>query len=156
AWWTGLSKRRAAVGATEQGVLRAPRAQVRGHRARAWTPCSSFASPRAAWPRRGCPGRQTQHGACGHGVRPAGADTYARCRVHSRGQVRHCAAAMPPPSDRSLSPMAFITHVSVIGFATALSTRAVDPIIPPIAHSLQVDAGRAALLSTAFTLPFVL
>jgi hypothetical protein len=27
---------------TEQGVLRAPRDQVRGHRARAWTPCSSI------------------------------------------------------------------------------------------------------------------
>jgi predicted MFS family arabinose efflux permease len=52
--------------------------------------------------------------------------------------------------------MGLITHVSVIGFATALSTRAVDPIIPPIAHSLEVDAGRVALLTTAFTLPFVI
>ncbi|MBX9592252.1 MAG: MFS transporter [Hyphomonadaceae bacterium] len=47
-------------------------------------------------------------------------------------------------------------HVSLIGFATALSARAVDPIVPPIAHSLQVDAGQVALLSTAFTLPFAI
>jgi predicted MFS family arabinose efflux permease len=46
--------------------------------------------------------------------------------------------------------------VSLIGFATALSTRAVDPIIPPIASSLQVDPGTVALLSTAFALPFAL
>jgi predicted MFS family arabinose efflux permease len=50
----------------------------------------------------------------------------------------------------------FITHVSVIGFATALSTRAVDPIIPPIAESLHTDPGRVVLLTTAFTLPFVI
>jgi hypothetical protein len=37
---------------TEQGVLRALRDKVRGHRARAGTPCSS-SSPRAVKPRRG-------------------------------------------------------------------------------------------------------
>ena len=61
---------------------------------------------------------------------------------------------MPPP-DRPLSPAHFITHLSLIGFATALSTRAVDPIIPPIADSLATDPARVALLTTAFTLPFV-
>jgi predicted MFS family arabinose efflux permease len=60
-----------------------------------------------------------------------------------------------PPSDRPLPPARFITHLSLIGFATALSTRAVDPIIPPIADSLATDPGRVALLTTAFTLPFV-
>ncbi len=60
-----------------------------------------------------------------------------------------------PPSDSSLPPARLITHVSLIGFATALSTRAVDPIIPPIAESLLVDPAHVALLSTAFTLPFV-
>jgi len=60
---------------------------------------------------------------------------------------------MPAP-DSSLSPARLITHVSLIGFATALSTRAIDPIIPPIAASLQVDPSQVALLSTAFTLPF--
>jgi predicted MFS family arabinose efflux permease len=44
----------------------------------------------------------------------------------------------------------------MIGFATALSTRAVDPIVPPIAQSLMVDPGTVALLSTAFALPFAL
>jgi predicted MFS family arabinose efflux permease len=61
---------------------------------------------------------------------------------------------MPPP-DRALSPTRLITHISLIGFATALSTRAVDPIIPPIADSLATDPARVALLTTAFTLPFV-
>ena len=54
----------------------------------------------------------------------------------------------------SLSSSRLITHVSLIGFATALSTRAVDPIIPPIAQSFQVDPAQVALLSTAFTLPY--
>lgn len=60
---------------------------------------------------------------------------------------------MPPP-ESPLSPARLITHVSLIGFATALSTRAVDPIIPQIAASLQVDPAQVTLLSTAFTLPF--
>jgi predicted MFS family arabinose efflux permease len=63
---------------------------------------------------------------------------------------------MPPPADRALSPKRFITHISLIGFATALSTRAVDPIIPPVAEALRTDPGRVALLTTAFTLPFVI
>jgi predicted MFS family arabinose efflux permease len=61
---------------------------------------------------------------------------------------------MPPPSDRSTARL--ISHIGLIGFATALSTRAVDPIIPPVAESLQVEPARVALLITAFTLPFVL
>jgi MFS transporter, DHA1 family, inner membrane transport protein len=61
-----------------------------------------------------------------------------------------------PPSDRPTSPARFITHLSLIGFATALSTRAVDPIIPPIAESLATAPAQVALLTTAFTLPFVL
>jgi predicted MFS family arabinose efflux permease len=63
---------------------------------------------------------------------------------------------MSTAADRSLSPARFITHVSLIGFATALSTRSVDPIIPPIAEALQTEPARVALLTTAFTLPFVL
>jgi predicted MFS family arabinose efflux permease len=61
-----------------------------------------------------------------------------------------------PPSPSPLPPASLITHVSMIGFATALSTRAVDPVIPPIAASLQTDAATVALLSTAFALPFAL
>jgi predicted MFS family arabinose efflux permease len=60
------------------------------------------------------------------------------------------------PPDRAKSPTSLITHVSLIGFATALSARAVDPIIPPIAQGLSIDPGHVALLSTAFTLPFVI
>jgi predicted MFS family arabinose efflux permease len=63
---------------------------------------------------------------------------------------------MPPSADRALSPTRLITHISLIGFATALSTRAVDPIIPPVAEALRTDPGRVALLTTAFTLPFVI
>jgi predicted MFS family arabinose efflux permease len=54
----------------------------------------------------------------------------------------------PPSSTR------FLTHASMIGFASALSTRAVDPIVPPIAQGLAVDPGTVALLTTAFALPF--
>lgn len=60
---------------------------------------------------------------------------------------------MPPP-ESPLASARLITHLSLIGFATALSTRAVDPIIPQIAASLQVDPAQVTLLSTAFTLPF--
>ena len=38
----------------------------------------------------------------------------------------------------------------------ALASRATDPIIPPIAHDIQVDPNAVALLTTAFALPFAL
>jgi predicted MFS family arabinose efflux permease len=60
---------------------------------------------------------------------------------------------MPQPGAPA-SPTRFLTHVSMIGFASALSTRAVDPIVPPIAQGLAVDPGTVALLTTAFALPF--
>lgn len=41
-------------------------------------------------------------------------------------------------------------------FAQTLFTRAVDPVIPQIAVSLSVDVKTAALLSTAYTLPYAL
>jgi predicted MFS family arabinose efflux permease len=63
---------------------------------------------------------------------------------------------MPPAPERPPSAKSLITHISLIGFATALSTRAVDPIIPPVAQALNTDPGRVALLTTAFTLPFVI
>jgi predicted MFS family arabinose efflux permease len=58
--------------------------------------------------------------------------------------------------DGSIAPARLIMHLSMIGFATALSTRAVDPIIPPIAFDLKTDPATVALLSTAFALPFAL
>jgi MFS transporter, DHA1 family, inner membrane transport protein len=44
--------------------------------------------------------------------------------------------------------------VGIVTFATSLFTRAVDPVIPQIATSLWVDPATAALLSTAFALPY--
>lgn len=41
-------------------------------------------------------------------------------------------------------------------FAQTLFTRAVDPVIPQIASDLAIDVKTAALLSTAFTLPYAL
>jgi len=49
-----------------------------------------------------------------------------------------------------------LTAVSLVAFATALFTRAVDPIIPPIAYDLAVDPSKVALLTTAFSIPYAL
>src|SRR4051795_2010565 len=49
-----------------------------------------------------------------------------------------------------------IARLSLIGFITALASRATDPIIPPIAHDINVSANAVALLTTAFALPFAL
>src|ERR1043165_4105210 len=49
-----------------------------------------------------------------------------------------------------------IARLSLIGFITALASRATDPNIPPIAHDIQVDPNAVALLTTAFALPFAL
>src|SRR3974390_177127 len=49
-----------------------------------------------------------------------------------------------------LNLMAFVV------FATTLFMRSVDPVIPQIALGLHVEATTAALLSTAFTLPYAL
>jgi MFS transporter, DHA1 family, inner membrane transport protein len=51
---------------------------------------------------------------------------------------------------RILNLMAFVV------FATTLFMRSVDPVIPQIAHGLSVAPTTAALLSTAFTLPYAL
>jgi predicted MFS family arabinose efflux permease len=51
---------------------------------------------------------------------------------------------------RVLNLMAFVI------FATSLFMRSVDPIIPQIAGGLNVEPSTAALLSTAFTLPYAL
>jgi predicted MFS family arabinose efflux permease len=59
-----------------------------------------------------------------------------------------------PPSSPAIAAKRLITHVSLIGFATALSARALDPLIPSIARDLAVDGARVAFLSTAFALPF--
>jgi DHA1 family inner membrane transport protein len=49
-----------------------------------------------------------------------------------------------------------LAGVSTVAFATSLFSRAIDPIIPPIAGDLGVAPETVALLSTAFALPFAL
>src|SRR5262249_45835912 len=44
--------------------------------------------------------------------------------------------------------------VGVVAFATSLLTRAVDTVMPHIANHLLVEPATAALLSTAFALPY--
>jgi len=51
---------------------------------------------------------------------------------------------------RTLNLLAFVV------FASALFTRATDPVIPQIAHGLSVDTATAALLTTAYSLPYAL
>ena len=61
--------------------------------------------------------------------------------------------AKKPPDDKARG---LIARLSLIGFIVALASRATDPIIPPIAHDIQVDPNAVALLTTAFALPFAL
>lgn len=49
-----------------------------------------------------------------------------------------------------------LTVVTLIVFVTSLFTRSVDPVIPQIAEGLSVEIASAALLSTAFALPYAL
>jgi predicted MFS family arabinose efflux permease len=49
---------------------------------------------------------------------------------------------------RTLNLIAFVV------FASALFTRSIDPLVPQIADALGTDAATAALLSTAYALPF--
>src|SRR3954464_2790317 len=65
---------------------------------------------------------------------------------------------LPPPAPKldGRAARALILRLSLIGFVTALASRATDPIIPPIAHDIQAAANAVALLTTAFALPFAL
>jgi predicted MFS family arabinose efflux permease len=49
-----------------------------------------------------------------------------------------------------------LSVVALIVFVTSLFTRAVDPVIPLVADSLSVEIATAALLSTAFALPYAM
>jgi predicted MFS family arabinose efflux permease len=68
------------------------------------------------------------------------------------------APILPPPAPKldERAVRALILRMSLIGFVTALASRATDPIIPPIAHDINVSANAVALLTTAFALPFAL
>ena len=59
-------------------------------------------------------------------------------------------------SPTSLSIPPILKIVLLVVFAQTLFTRAVDPVIPMIAADLAVDVKTAALLSTAFALPYAL
>lgn len=62
----------------------------------------------------------------------------------------------PPPQRDTRQTNNLILRLSLIGFITALASRATDPVIPQIAHDIQVDPNAVALLTTAFALPFAL
>jgi predicted MFS family arabinose efflux permease len=65
--------------------------------------------------------------------------------IFDRGKQGHRQAMT-----RTLNLVAFVV------FASALFMRATDPVIPQIANGLGVQPSTAALLSTAFTLPYAL
>ena len=46
--------------------------------------------------------------------------------------------------------------IALVVFASSLFMRSTDPVIPQIANGLSVEPATAALLSTAFTLPYAL
>jgi predicted MFS family arabinose efflux permease len=46
--------------------------------------------------------------------------------------------------------------IALVVFVTSLFTRSVDPVVPLIADGMVVQVGTAALLSTAFALPYAL
>ena len=64
----------------------------------------------------------------------------------------------PAPQDqvKSSAIPPVLKIVFLVVFASTLFSRVVDPVIPQIASDLLVDVKTAALLSTAFTLPYAL
>ncbi|MFZ0122713.1 MAG: MFS transporter, partial [Xanthobacteraceae bacterium] len=50
----------------------------------------------------------------------------------------------------------FINLLAFVIFTTSLFMRSVDPVIPQVAAGLAVTTATAAMLSTAFTLPYAL
>ncbi|HWN51448.1 MAG TPA: MFS transporter [Xanthobacteraceae bacterium] len=64
---------------------------------------------------------------------------------------------MIPPSGRGNIPGAVrrVLAVTALGnFASSLFVRAIDPMIPQVAHDLVTDPATVALLTTAFALPY--
>lgn len=60
------------------------------------------------------------------------------------------------PSDDPAEMRRLILILSICGFASALSTRFVDPMVGVIARDLAADPLSVALLSTAYALPYAL
>jgi predicted MFS family arabinose efflux permease len=66
---------------------------------------------------------------------------------------------MIPPSGRGNIPGAVrrVLAVTALGnFASSLFVRAIDPMIPQVAHDLATDPATVALLTTAFALPYAM
>src|SRR5215218_9498230 len=72
------------------------------------------------------------------------------------GTAAHAGGVRPPGKTRGRSPGAMnpLYLVSFMAFTAALSSRAVDPVIPLVAGDLWVTPATAAILSTAFALPY--
>ena len=62
--------------------------------------------------------------------------------------------ASPHRTSTTIPPVLKIVYLVV--FASTLFSRIVEPVVPQIAADLLVDLNTAALLSTAFTLPYAL
>jgi len=77
-----------------------------------------------------------------------------RTGVAARGHPRPPPGPPSPPRTSRMTGVLNLTALIVL--ATQLFVRSVDPIVPQIAASLQVDVTAVALLSTAFALPFTL
>lgn len=70
---------------------------------------------------------------------------------------RHRKRGFPPRDpwrDLWRIPMPFLLILGLAGFSSALSMRAMDPMLTLVADDFQVTLQRAALLATAFTLPY--
>jgi predicted MFS family arabinose efflux permease len=69
---------------------------------------------------------------------------------------RWCPKRLPTHPRASPAIPLVLKIVALVVFAQTLFTRAVDPVIPQIAADLWVDVQTAALLSTAFAIPYAL
>jgi predicted MFS family arabinose efflux permease len=91
------------------------------------------------------------------------------CQLFGRNHARllrfdhvHARWLTPQPTpiviQRRASPAIFrlLAVLSLVAFASSLSVRSVDPVIPLVAADLAVSTATAALLSTAFALPYAL
>ena len=77
------------------------------------------------------------------------------CRA-AHGLFRRAHLSGPDAIKASTAIPPVLKIVFLVVFASTLFSRVVDPVVPQIAADLLVDVKTAALLSTAFTLPYAL
>lgn len=65
-----------------------------------------------------------------------------------------CGPSVPAGRRSSVARVLGIVRLAI--FATSLFVRAVDPVIPQVAGDFSIDVATAAMLSTAFALPYAL